>query len=269
MPPALSRDIWLSPSYFEEEEIVTHPRYRWNSWERGEQPFVILQWTRSGAGAYEDKRGRWPVPPNHAFISIVPERSTYYYPPEARDPWIFTWASFYGTLAGDFFRKFRDEFGPVVPLSMQGAAAAAFRRLLTMAGHADRTQVSLQCYTFILEWWREASQPTDDPEAGLARALRFCRDHFREPLSVKQIAHEAGMSREHFSRAFAQRTQETPAAFLRRLRVEEAARLLRETRLPLREIAMRSGFYSPRHLMRTFQREHQLTPSTYRQRNKA
>ncbi len=48
--------------------------------------------------------------------------------------------------------------------------------------------------------------------------------------------------------------RQPPAAFLRHLRVNEAATLLRETELPLHEVAMRSGFYSTRHLMRTFQR---------------
>jgi len=206
---------------------------------------------------------------NHAFLTVIPERSTYYYPPEAREPWVVTWMNFYGALACDLFKKFQTEFGHVIPLSSRGAAAAALRRLMPLtapSGRPDRIRSSQLVYAFMLEWWREASQPTGGPEHGLTRALRFCRDHFREPLGVKQIASEAGMSREHFSRLFRERTGETPAAFLRQLRVDEAATLLRETGLPLREIAMRSGFYSARHLMRTFQRRHGVGPSEYRLR---
>jgi len=230
---------------------------------------VILQWTLSGEGAFATKRGTFPVPANHALIAVIPERSTYYYPPEQMEPWVFTWLNFYGALACDLFRKLQEEFGPVMPLPPRGAAAAALRRLLTLAAQAenpDRARVSLQAYAFVLEWWREASQPTGDPEGGFVRALRFCREHFREPLGVKEIADEAGMSREHFSRIFAERTGETPAAFLRGLRLGEASTLLRETSLPLGEIAMRSGFYSARHLMRTLQRVHGVSPSGYRQR---
>jgi transcriptional regulator GlxA family with amidase domain len=36
--------------------------------------------------------------------------------------------------------------------------------------------------------------------------------------------------------------------------------------MPLREIAMRSGFYSTRHLMRAFQRAHRMGPSAYRRK---
>jgi transcriptional regulator GlxA family with amidase domain len=165
--------------------------------------------------------------------------------------------------------KLQAEFGSVIPLVSRGAAAASLRRLLAKGARtesADRFQTSLQAYAFVLEWWREASQPTGGPEDRLARALRFSREHFREPLGVKELANEAGMSREHFSRIFTERTGETPSACLQRLRMNEATIFIRDTDLPLREIAMRSGFYSERHLMRTFQRVHGRSPSQYRRK---
>jgi len=252
-----------------EQEVTTRSRYRWDSRHRGETPFVILQRTRSGEGVYENERERWPVPVDHAFIAVVPENSTYYYPPEGREPWAFTWMNFSGTLACTLFRAFQDEFGPVVFLASHGAAAAALRRLELLTARTeqtDRRQLSLQAYAFILEWWREAAEPDKGSEQGLDWAIRFCREHFREPLGVKEIAAESGLSREHFSRMFAARMKETPAAFLRHLRLREAEALLRQTRLPLSEVALRSGFYSARHLMRAFQRAHGKSPSIWRRK---
>ena len=72
------------------------------------------------------------------------------------------------------------------------------------------------------------------------------------------------MSREHFTRIFRDHMGQSPGVFLRGLRVNEAGTLLRDTGLPLREISMRSGFYSSQHLMRTFQRLHGISPSEYR-----
>jgi len=266
---AESPDIAFSMPYFRLEESISSPRYRWNCFDRGAERFVIMQWTHSGEGVYENRRGPQRVPKDHAFISLVPERATYYYPPDAREPWVFSWINWYGTLAYEIFRRFQARFGSVIPLSSRGAAAAALRRLIALAGEpasAERSSVSLQSYAFALEWWREAAAPTGGRESRLARALQFCRQHFREPLGVKEIASEAGMSREHFTRLFVEEMDQPPAAFLRELRVNEAATLLRETELPLREVAMRSGFYSTRHLMRTFQRVHRVGPSEYRRR---
>ncbi len=238
------------------EERVSSSRYRWNNAQRGSRPYVILQWTLSGEGAYEHAERTFRVPPGHAFVVLVPEPSFYSYPAQAREPWVFSWINLQGELAYDLFGRFQRRFGPVVPLSLRGAAAASWRRLLTLFDpprDADRRQVSLHVYTLLLDWWRELSQPRRGEE-GIEWAIRFCREHFREAIAIKQLAQEAGLSREHFTRVFSDRMQETPAAFLRRLRLAEAVALLQETRLPLAEIARRSGFFSARHLMLTHQR---------------
>jgi AraC-like DNA-binding protein len=271
MKTEVASGMEITVPYVYRNQVVSSARYRWNCWDRGPNPFVMIQWTHTGEGVFECSRGRLRVPADHAFIAVVPERSTYYYPPEQRDPWVFSWFNFYGSLACDLFRRFQAAFGSVIPLSSRGAAAASLRRL-PMKGLAsessDRFQTSLQAYAFVLEWWHEASRPTGSPEDRLARALRLSREHFREPLGVKELADEAGMSREHFSRSFTERMGETPSACLRRLRMNEAITFIRETDLPLREVAMRSGFYSERHLMRTFQRTHGVSPSHYRRRKK-
>jgi AraC-like DNA-binding protein len=255
--------------YFRAKDTVSTPRYHWNCHDRGAEPFVILQWTQSGEGIYENRRGAQHVPKDHAFLAILPERSSYYYPPNGREPWTFTWLNWYGSLACELFGRLQARFGPVLPLSARGAAAATLRRLMAAAAEpatSERSSVSLLSYAFTLEWWREAAAPTGGRENRFARAVQFCRERYREPLGVKEIAHEAGMSREHFTRIFAGEMRQSPAAFLRELRVNEASTLLRETELPLREIAMRSGFYSTRHLMRTFQRVHRVGPAAFRRR---
>jgi AraC-like DNA-binding protein len=262
-------DPILSVPYMRQEEKASSPRYRWNNWERGDRPYVILQWTLSGEGRLDCDQGTLRVPEDYAFVVLVPERTAYYYSPESREPWVFGWMNFYGEFACEIFRALRSQFGAVLSLPRRSAAASSLRRLLAYVSNpreSNRWQVSLQAYAFVLEWWRQVSQPQRRSEDRLEWAIRFCRERFREPLAVKEIADQAGMSREYFSRIFAARMRETPAAFLRRLRLNEASILLRETRLPLGEIAMRSGFYSGTHLMHTFQRVRGTNPSRWRKR---
>ena len=157
-----SGGIGISVPYFQIEQTISSARYRWGCEDRGDKPYVIIQWTLSGEGIYENRHGAVPVPAGHAFIAIVPERSSYYYPPTAQEAWIVTWINLYGSFACELARKFRAEFGPVIPLAARGATAAALRRLLTLTAQADsrdRYRVSLQAYAFLLEWWREASLP--------------------------------------------------------------------------------------------------------------
>jgi AraC-like DNA-binding protein len=249
-------------------EAVSSSRYRWNCWDRSSVEFVIVQWTLSGEGIFESQKGRFPVPARHAFIAVVPERSTYYYPPRGGKPWVFSWLNLYGPLACLLFREFRDRFGSVLPLAPQGAAAAYFRRLLANQERLEtrRFEASLHAYAFLLEWWRETALPMRSSGPRWERALHFCKEHFREPLGIKEVAAEAGMSREHLSRVFTARTGQSPSAYLEGLRMEEAAGFIRSTHLPLNEIAMRSGFSSARHLMHAWKRIYKTNPSAHRPR---
>lgn len=255
-------------SKFTEQTVTARSRYRWDSRIRGNTPFVIFQLTESGEGVFVNKKRRWPVPADYAFVAVVPEASIYHYPPEAREPWSFVWTNFSGPLACSLFRTFQQEYGPVIYLSPHGAAAATLRRVKVLASQdqPDRRHLSLEVYAFLLEWWRESAEPDKRSGQGFDWAIRFCREHFREPLGIKEIAAESGLSREHFSRLFTERMELTPAAFLRNLRLREAEIILCQTRLPLSEVALRSGFSSARHLMGAFQRVHGQSPTQYRRR---
>src|SRR3984885_12949160 len=272
-PELKGSGIWFSIPIFAQGESISSSRYRHTSDNRGDDSFVIVQWTQSCEGLFTNDKGTFKVPPGYAFIAIIPEKTSYHYPPKSKVPWVFDWFNVYGSIACEIFRKFRAEFGHIVPLPLGGAPAAAFRRLLSTLSNPEgaegtnRRQVSIEAYSFVLEWWREASQG-GSPEDGLDRAMRFCREHFREQLSVKRIAYETNMSREHFTRSFSQRFKETPGGVLRELRLNEANILLRDTRLPLGEVAVRSGFYSVRHMVRTFQRAYGKSPSQFRNRSK-
>lgn len=266
MDVSLCEVDFLMP-FVQRRQVITGPHYRWNCFGRGNEPFVIVQWTQAGVGVFENQDGHFPVPAGHAFVTILPEPASYYYPPQDSEPWIVSWLNFYGDLACRLFQKFRAEFGPVVPLKPRNAAALHLRRLLARGPRATpygRLRTSLEAYSFLLEWRQEAMHPSTKAEDRLAHVLRFVRAHFREPLGVKELAVHACMSREHFSRLFSRVVGDTPAAYLRRLRVREAEGLLLQTDLPLREIALRAGFYSERHLLRAFHRVHRRSPSQYR-----
>jgi transcriptional regulator GlxA family with amidase domain len=68
----------------------------------------------------------------------------------------------------------------------------------------------------------------------------FVLEHLDEPLPVERIADGTGMSLRTLSRWCRAHLDESPAELVRRVRVDEARRLLEETDLP-REISARTG----------------------------
>ena len=98
------------------------------------------------------------------------------------------------------------------------------------------------------------------------RAMDLLRQRLGEPgLVAQDLAHALGLSLRSLHRAFA--PGESFARSLRRLRMEEAARLLasrRFARLSVAEIGRRCGYLDASHFVRHFRAEHGLTPGLYR-----
>lgn len=99
-----------------------------------------------------------------------------------------------------------------------------------------------------------------------ATVMKHLHTHFADNLSSEQLAEMAGLSVSHFERRFRHAFETSPRQYLVRVRVEHAAKLLRETDQSISEIAQACGFYDHAHLSRSFRKIMHLSPSKYRSR---
>ncbi|MBN1553858.1 MAG: helix-turn-helix transcriptional regulator, partial [Phycisphaerae bacterium] len=91
--------------------------------------------------------------------------------------------------------------------------------------------------------------------------------NLRHGASLQAMAEHLHRSVTHFRRTFRQAFGLSPGAYVRRLRLQEAARFLTETRIPIKQIARRVGYGEPPHFHRAFAREYHVTPGQYRIRH--
>lgn len=98
-----------------------------------------------------------------------------------------------------------------------------------------------------------------------ARVKAHIEAHLAENVTLDQLAAVAGLSRFHLCRAFRETTGYPPHAYLTRVRLAAARRLLRGGDLPIRTIAAMCGFASPNQFATSFRRHLGVTPSAYRQ----
>jgi transcriptional regulator GlxA family with amidase domain len=94
----------------------------------------------------------------------------------------------------------------------------------------------------------------------------FILEHPEQVLDVPSLARRAAMSVRHFSRSFRAETGVSPAAYVERVRVETARRLLESSQNAVEQIATRAGFGTPEALRRAFARRVGVSPREYRAR---
>lgn len=101
------------------------------------------------------------------------------------------------------------------------------------------------------------------------RAAEFLRGNLAHHWTVLDLAERVHLSESRLSRVFADAYGKTPMAYLTMLRVEELARLLRESHLLVEDAIGRVGWRSMSYAIRVFRRHIGITPGVYRRTHNA
>ncbi len=117
-------------------------------------------------------------------------------------------------------------------------------------------------------------QPSSQEEFFCHRQQRVARDRVDAVLAIlrrniaqtpplEQIAREVGCSQFYLSRTFSKETGQTIPQYLRQLRMEKAASLLRTGRFNVTEVALEVGYNSLSHFSQTFHQTYGCCPGLY------
>jgi transcriptional regulator of acetoin/glycerol metabolism/AraC-like DNA-binding protein len=102
------------------------------------------------------------------------------------------------------------------------------------------------------------------PPSVTRRVCDYIEGHLDEKIRLDGLAALAGLSTDHFARAFHQSVGAPPHTYLLRRRLEQVEQMLRETHAPLSEIALATGFSDQSHLARHFRRWAGMSPRQVR-----
>jgi len=107
-----------------------------------------------------------------------------------------------------------------------------------------------------------------DRQKNLARervekAIEVLRQNLVEPLRLEELGRRVGCSQYYLSRTFSKETGSTIQQYLRRLRIEWAAELLKSGRFNVTEAALEVGYNSMSHFSQAFCHEMGVCPALY------
>lgn len=104
----------------------------------------------------------------------------------------------------------------------------------------------------------------DDLTARLKKSIAFMKKNFSKEIKLKDLAEISSLSSYHFLRCFRSAYSQTPFQYLSHLRLKQACKLLRDTKLPVNGVVLRSGFENDSSFIRLFKKEFGVTPNEYR-----
>jgi AraC family transcriptional regulator len=101
----------------------------------------------------------------------------------------------------------------------------------------------------------------------LKRVRLYVETHLENRVSCADLAATVRLSRSQFGRVFRASTGQTPHSYVMGRRVARAQTLMRETSMPLSQIALECGMSDQSHLCRVFGARIGMSPRAWRRRH--
>lgn len=181
--------------------------------------------------------------------------------------WGMQWLTFDGSAAAPVL----EQFGMQRPVLIRGLNTGLLQSLharMKAALRSDRLYGMHTCsalvYRFLFEFHRLTLMRTDASNQLITAALAYIDEHYREDLSVQQLAAQAGVTPQHLCRVFRDVLHMSPGQHITQRRIQAARELILTTELPLAEIARRTGFASPGYFSTVFRSSVGVSPGAYR-----
>lgn len=250
-------------------EIRDNTIYDWNGRNRGQTPFTVLQHTIAGEGSLLYERRRYRLKPGDTMLVIVPHNHRYWLEEGGR--WEFFWISMSGQEAVRIHRTIQALTGPVLRLRPETVERIAECSLRLIDGEGETPgAASAIAYAAVGALYDDVfgsqNMPSVADDDEVVRSVSdYVLENLDKPLTVTHLAEVSGFSRAHFSRMFTENKGVPPGEYVMQERMRRAARLLSShSLLPVKEIAILTGFDDPNYFAKVFRRFFGTSPTEFR-----
>ena len=94
--------------------------------------------------------------------------------------------------------------------------------------------------------------------------MKSINEHISDPdFNVESLAEDVGISRAQLHRKMKEITGISTGEFIRNLRLEQAARLIREQKINVTQVAYAVGFNNQTHFSTVFRKRYGMSPTEY------
>lgn len=197
-------------------------------------------------------------------IYLLPFGSDHEYFSDAADPWEKIFMNLRGSLPKSLFSLYAMA-GNIV---FSGCGAEGlFQDFLEMIRRESRPEerlpaCALKLHEICMAVHSQYAQPEEPWDA--VRIKGYLEQNVSRLVSIRELAEMLGRSEDYVGKQFKKAYGITPYAYLLEQKMELACRLLRNTALPVREIAARLGYEDAHYFSGLFRKAMGVPPSSLR-----
>ncbi|MBD2845490.1 helix-turn-helix transcriptional regulator [Paenibacillus sp. IB182496] len=157
----------------------------------------------------------------------------------------------------------------VMPMPDQAGMRVGMERLYRLwtsksPGFAGRAQLAFVTLLHHVFDQTSAQREADPAEQAIHASAAYIEQHYADPLEREALARRASLSSSYYSVLFKRHVGCTPVQYITRIRMDSAMQLLKESNLPVSEVARQVGYEDALYFTRVFSRAIGMTPRAFR-----
>ena len=106
----------------------------------------------------------------------------------------------------------------------------------------------------------------DVQEKEMQKIVSYLKSNISKKITIAELTREFQINRTDLSKRFLEYTGETVMEYVKRIRIDFAATMLRDTKIPLIDIMERVGFHDYSYFSNTFKKKKGISPQAYRRK---
>ena len=189
------------------------------------------------------------------------------YHPDQEQPWEYFWVK----LAGDALESYVEQadLSRQAPCFRLAGKPGEIRGMLYDICHAvmiaaESPPELARCFQTLFERISPFQTVGKNKSQYFDECLSFIHEHYRENISVMDIAEHIAIDRTYLYKLFKSNLGISPQTYLIDYRISQACRLLRSTEMSISAVAYEAGFREFSDFSRQFRKRQKITPSQFR-----
>ena len=232
---------------------------------------VVIHYVSNGKGTFKVNNKIFNLKQGDIFIIL--KGMNVEYMASMDDPWEYYWIGFSGSNSIEYLNRTSIIDSYVVTCTEDSKIPNIILNMCDISKNYNpsssddivllRELYSLLC-TFIKEFPKEFEYKDKELHTYIQDAINFINSNYMNSITVNEIANHVNLSRSYLYKMFIKNLKVSPQKYLINLRMYKATLLLKNTKLPIGEVANKVGYTDSLLFSKTFSKYFSVSPLNYR-----
>lgn len=228
----------------------------------------LIHYILGGKGIYKTDGRIYQLSEGDAFL--IRPNTLIYYEADRYHPWTYTWIGFQGLKMDEYFKRTSLLGTPCFHYDRDDRVRLCHEKMFEAYNLPENRDLMMNSilyeYLYLLasKFPRKSIPPKEKKISYVEEALRYIEANYAHSVNIQVIADHLNIERTYLYRLFKDITGVSPQEYLLDYRIRRACSLLKETDLPVSDIARSVGYGDALYFSRLFKQKKGSPPSEYR-----